>query len=60
MFEKPYFVFILASRQTGGALYIGLTNTLKRRMIEHRDGIGARHTKRYGIDRLVITNPSKI
>jgi putative endonuclease len=49
---KLYYVYILASRP-GGALYVGVTNNLSRRVWEHKSGHGGAHTRRYGIDRLV-------
>jgi putative endonuclease len=45
-------VYILASRP-GGAIYVGVTNDLFRRVYEHKNGMVDGHTKRYGIDRLV-------
>ena len=49
---KQYYVYILASRP-GGALYVGVTSNLVRRVYEHRNGLVAGHTKRYSIDQLV-------
>src|SRR5665213_2134755 len=49
---RQFYVYILASRP-GGAIYVGVTNNLVRRVYEHRDGMVEGHTKRYGIDRLV-------
>jgi putative endonuclease len=49
---KQYYVYILASRP-GGALYVGVTSNLVRRVYEHKHGLIAGHTRRYGIDRLV-------
>ena len=51
-----YFVYVLAS-QIGGTLYIGVTNDLLRRISEHREGIGAGVTSRYGVHRLVYYEP---
>ena len=45
-------VYILANRYRG-ALYIGVTTDVARRMWEHRNDLGSRHAARYGIDRLV-------
>jgi putative endonuclease len=47
-----YFVYILAS-QPHGTLYIGVTNDVRRRVHEHRDGGGGSFTKRYGVMRHV-------
>ncbi len=49
---RQYYVYILASRP-GGAIYIGVTNDLVRRVFEHKQGVADGHTKRYGIRRLV-------
>ncbi|HET8918465.1 MAG TPA: GIY-YIG nuclease family protein [Xanthobacteraceae bacterium] len=49
---KQFFVYILASRP-GGALYVGVTNNLGRRVYEQKNKLVAGHTDRYGIDRLV-------
>ena len=45
-------LYILASRP-GGALYVGVTNNLPRRLWEHKQARGGLHTRRYRIDRLV-------
>ena len=49
-----YYVYILASRRHG-TLYIGVTNSLKKRLAEHRNGDGSSFVKAYGIHRLVYT-----
>ena len=49
---RLYYVYILASR-AGGALYVGVTNDLPRRVWEHKTGRGGTHTRRYKIVRLV-------
>nr|WP_186391337.1 MULTISPECIES: GIY-YIG nuclease family protein [unclassified Pannonibacter] len=51
-----YFVYVLAC-QIGGTFYIGVTNDLLRRISEHREGIGAGFTSRYGVHRLVYYEP---
>ncbi len=48
----PYYVYMMASRP-GGALYVGSTNNLRRRVEEHRSGLIEGHTKRYNIKTLV-------
>ncbi|QFT30845.1 GIY-YIG nuclease superfamily protein [Labrenzia sp. THAF82] len=47
-----FFVYVLASRQRG-TLYTGITNDLGRRIHEHRQKIGSKFTRRYGVTRLV-------
>jgi putative endonuclease len=49
--SKTYWVYILASRSRN--LYIGVTNDLQRRMVEHRQGLVLGFTARYNIFRLV-------
>ncbi|HVX89826.1 MAG TPA: GIY-YIG nuclease family protein [Gemmatimonadales bacterium] len=46
-----YATYILASRTR--TLYIGATNDLPRRMMEHRQGLGARFPHKYRCDALV-------
>ena len=45
-------VYMMASGQHG-TLYIGVTSDLNRRAWEHREGVIAGFTKRYGCTRLV-------
>ena len=47
-----YHVHILASRRHG-TLYIGVTNSLQKRLDEHRNGKGSSFVKAYGVFRLV-------
>ena len=47
-----YFVYILASRKDG-AIYIGVTNDIVRRIYEHRTKIVQGFTAKYNITRLV-------
>lgn len=50
--EHVYSVYILAS-QPYGTLYIGVTNNLYRRVLEHRDGTGSDFTRKYGVTKLI-------
>ncbi len=47
-----YYVYFLASRP-GGAIYVGVTNDIIRRVHEHKSGAVKGHTKRYNLDTLV-------
>jgi putative endonuclease len=47
-----YYVYILASRRYG-TLYIGVTNSLRKRLEEHRAGRGSEFVKAYDVFRLV-------
>jgi putative endonuclease len=51
MRTKGGHVYILASKS--GVLYIGVTNRLTRRMIEHRQKLVESFTSRYNVTRLV-------
>jgi len=50
--RRTYYVYILSSRPNG-TLYVGVTNDLERRLLEHRDGTVEGFTKRYAVHRLV-------
>jgi len=50
-FSRSCFVYIVASRSHN--LYTGVTNNLKRRITQHREGLVPGFTKRYRIHRLV-------
>jgi putative endonuclease len=47
-----YVVYILTNKARG-VLYVGVTNDLKRRVVEHRLGIIEGFTKKYSLSRLV-------
>lgn len=47
-----YYVYILAS-QRNGTLYTRVTNNLKRRVWEHKNGFIKGFTEKYGVDLLV-------
>ena len=46
-----FYVYILAS--LSGTLYVGLTDNLKKRIEEHRLGLGDSFTKKYKVNRLM-------
>jgi putative endonuclease len=48
---RLYYVYILSSAT--GTLYTGVTNDLRRRVEEHREGLFAGFTCRYRVHRLV-------
>jgi putative endonuclease len=52
MQEKIYCVYILASKKNG-TLYVGVTNDLVRRVLEHKEKIIKGFTAKYGVDKLV-------
>lgn len=49
--DKIYTVYILSS--ISRSLYTGVTNSLQRRMREHKIGKGSVHAAKYNINRLV-------
>jgi len=49
---KEYYVYILASKRNG-TLYIGVTNDLERRILEHKQKIRKGFTEKYNVDKLV-------
>ena len=51
MKEHEYFVYIMASRS--GTLYIGITNSIYRRVLEHKRGEIEGFASKYGCIRLV-------
>lgn len=51
MAKYLYYVYIMAS--SSGTLYIGMTNNLERRVIEHREGLREGFSKRYSCNKLV-------
>ncbi len=49
-------VYIMTNR-ANGTLYVGVTANLPRRAWEHRQGVVAGFTSRYGLTRLVYAEP---
>ena len=50
--DGSFFVYILASKRNG-TLYVGVTNNLARRMLEHKGKLVPGFTRKYGVDLLV-------
>ncbi len=50
--QKLYYTYIMAS-QRNGTLYVGVTSDLARRVGEHKEGVYAGFTKKYGVKMLV-------
>ncbi|MBW8812340.1 MAG: GIY-YIG nuclease family protein [Caulobacterales bacterium] len=51
--DQTYWVYILANR-IHGTLYVGVTNSLERRIGEHKAKETAGFTRRHGVDRLMF------
>jgi putative endonuclease len=49
---SDYFVYVMANKPRG-TLYVGVTSDLVRRTYEHREGLVAGFTRRYGLKQLV-------
>jgi putative endonuclease len=52
MYIPTYYVYILASKRNG-TLYIGVTNNLKRRVTQHKQGLCEGFTRKYEVNKLV-------
>jgi len=50
-YEREYYVYIMSS--ISGVLYIGVTNNLQRRVLEHKEGVIDGFTKKYHCTLLV-------
>jgi putative endonuclease len=50
--NESFYIYILASR-TNGAIYIGVTSDLIKRVYQHRNEITKGHTSKYNIKQLV-------
>ena len=60
-FQRCYFVYILSSLT--GTLYVGLTDDMRKRMIQHESGTFDGFTRKYKVNRLMYIetyNDSKI
>ena len=52
MSGKTYWIYILASRKNG-TLYVGVTNSLERRVWQHKNKTADSFTARHGVNLLV-------
>ena len=50
--EKKYYVYFLTN-WNNKVLYVGVTNNLKRRVYEHKEGLIEGFTKKYNVRKLV-------
>ena len=50
--QHQYYIYILAS-QKNGTLYIGVTNNIERRVLEHKEKVNEGFSSRYNINMLV-------
>jgi putative endonuclease len=48
---RQFFIYILSSRRR--VLYVGVTNNLERRLLEHQSGLNGGFTTRYRANQLV-------
>ena len=52
MRPRSFYIYILASKKDG-VLYVGVTNDIRKRTLEHQWGIHEGFTKKYCVDKLV-------
>ena len=57
--KKYYYVYVLASKPNG-TFYIGMTDDLIRRVLEHKQGLVKGFTKTYGVKMLVYYEQSEL
>ncbi len=50
--EKIYSIYIMTNK-SNSVFYTGITNNLRRRVYEHKKGIGSKFTKKYKVNKLV-------
>lgn len=50
--QRDYYIYILTNRMYT-VLYTGMTNSIEKRLREHRLGTGSEFTRRYKVNRLV-------
>ena len=52
MLDRFFYVYILTNK-TNNVLYVGVTNNLQRRILEHRNSIVKSFTRKYNINKCV-------
>jgi len=52
MMNRQYYVYLMTNRHNT-VLYTGVTNNLKRRVYEHKEGLGGGFTGKYKVNKLV-------
>ena len=52
MKDRQYCVYIMTNAHNT-VLYTGVTNSLQRRVLEHKSGAGSKFTGKYNIDKLI-------
>lgn len=52
-----YFVYILLCKDK--TLYTGITTDLKRRLVEHKSGVGGNYTRSHGAIKMAYSEKSK-
>ena len=52
MTDRQYCVYIMTNAHNT-VLYTGVTNSLQRRVLEHKSGAGSKFTGKYNVDKLV-------
>jgi putative endonuclease len=57
--KKYYYVYIMASKPNG-TLYIGMSDNLIRRVLEHKQGLIPGFTKTYGVKMLVYYEQTEL
>jgi putative endonuclease len=55
---SDFAIYILCNKRNG-TLYVGFTNNLQRRMLEHKTAVVESFTKRYGLTQLVYVESYK-
>jgi putative endonuclease len=58
-YKKFYYVYILASKPWG-TIYVGMTDDLIRRVLEHKQGLIPGFTKIYGVKMLVYYEQTEL